>query len=179
MAIKTASGSDLRNSLSSGLVLLNTTSFSGVSSQSINDVFSATYDNYRIIFSSNISTGNNNQLRVRMRVAGSDNSTSNYFFAGFQLNSNASTGVAFSGETQTSGQLLILDTGVRMMGSMDVLSPFLSQKTIITGLGQRVANHNMTMNFVEVELTTSFTGFTIFPNTGTITGEVSVYGYNK
>jgi hypothetical protein len=34
MAIKTASGSGLSNSLSSGLVLLNTTSFSGVASQS-------------------------------------------------------------------------------------------------------------------------------------------------
>jgi len=29
-----------------GLILLNTTSFSAVSSQSINDVFSATYDHY-------------------------------------------------------------------------------------------------------------------------------------
>jgi hypothetical protein len=32
-----------------GLVLLNTTSFSGVSSQSVNDVFSTTYQNYRVI----------------------------------------------------------------------------------------------------------------------------------
>jgi hypothetical protein len=32
----------------SGLTLINTTSFSGVASQSVNDVFSATYDNYRI-----------------------------------------------------------------------------------------------------------------------------------
>ena len=31
-----------------GMVLLNTTSFSGVASQSVNDVFSATYTNYRI-----------------------------------------------------------------------------------------------------------------------------------
>ena len=32
-----------------GMVLLNTTSFSGVSSGSVSDVFSATYENYRII----------------------------------------------------------------------------------------------------------------------------------
>ena len=32
-----------------GMVLLNTTSFSGVASQSFNSVFSATYDYYRII----------------------------------------------------------------------------------------------------------------------------------
>jgi hypothetical protein len=34
---------------SSGLTLINTTSFSGVSSQSINDVFSATYENYVVV----------------------------------------------------------------------------------------------------------------------------------
>ncbi len=34
-----------------GLVLLNTTSFSGVASQSINDVFSATYNHYLIVSS--------------------------------------------------------------------------------------------------------------------------------
>ena len=39
----------------SGLTLINTTSFSGVASQSVNDVFSSTYDNYRIVF--NIDTG--------------------------------------------------------------------------------------------------------------------------
>jgi len=35
-----------------GLVLLNTTSFSAVTSQSINDVFSTTYDNYLILINS-------------------------------------------------------------------------------------------------------------------------------
>ena len=33
----------------SALTLLNTTTFSAVASQSINDVFSATYDNYKIV----------------------------------------------------------------------------------------------------------------------------------
>jgi hypothetical protein len=34
-----------------GLIHINTTTFSGVSSQSVSSVFSSTYDNYRIIFS--------------------------------------------------------------------------------------------------------------------------------
>jgi hypothetical protein len=179
--LKKTSGTDLDvewGTASSGLTLINTTSFSGVSSQSVSDVFSTTYDNYKIIVAANSSTAANS-LRVRMRVSGADNSTSNYFFAGFQLNSNASTGVAFSGETQTSGQLVILDANVRMLATMDVLNPFLTEKTVFTGFGQRVGNHNMNMSFVEVELTTSFTGFTLFPASGTMTGTVSVYGYSK
>ncbi len=82
MAIKTASGSDLRNSLSSGLVLLNTTSFSAVSSQSVNDVFSATYENYFLLVRTTASSDN---INIRMRVSGSDDSTSNYHNLGLRI----------------------------------------------------------------------------------------------
>jgi len=59
MAIKTASGSDLRNSLSSGLVLLNTTSFSGVNSVSLpKNTFSSTYTHYKTILEITTSTSN-------------------------------------------------------------------------------------------------------------------------
>jgi hypothetical protein len=40
-----------------GLILISTTSFSGVASQPINDVFSATYDNYRILINATTLTG--------------------------------------------------------------------------------------------------------------------------
>ncbi len=59
------------------MVLLNTTSFSAVSSQSINDVFSATYDHYKLklwFFGASASGA----LSFRYRVGGADNTTSNY-----------------------------------------------------------------------------------------------------
>ena len=41
-----------------GMVLLNTTSFSGVSSQSFNNVFNASYENYKIIINLTDNTSN-------------------------------------------------------------------------------------------------------------------------
>jgi len=59
-----------------GLVHLNTTSFSGVATQSINNVFSAQYDNYKILI--DVSKSTTSFLQLRWRAAGTDNTTTNY-----------------------------------------------------------------------------------------------------
>ena len=48
-----------------GLTLINTTSFSGVSSQAINTVFNSTYTNYRVFFNIKLSSDTDVYLRVR------------------------------------------------------------------------------------------------------------------
>jgi hypothetical protein len=60
----------------SGLTLLNTTSFSGVSSQTFNDVFSTTYDNYKIIYAAE--AGSTVSNTIRLRVSGTDASGADY-----------------------------------------------------------------------------------------------------
>ena len=56
MSVKSFKTSGIKVDLApQGLVLLNTTSFSAVSSQSINDVFSATYTNYKIVLDTDAS----------------------------------------------------------------------------------------------------------------------------
>ena len=60
-----------------GLTLVNTTSFSGVASQSINDIFSATYENY--LFVANIEGSNQGvNFTARLRVSGTDASGADY-----------------------------------------------------------------------------------------------------
>jgi hypothetical protein len=60
-----------------GLIHINTTTFSNVASQSINDVFSATYKNYLLMIEvDNLSTAT---LRLRLRASGTDATTANYF----------------------------------------------------------------------------------------------------
>jgi hypothetical protein len=56
---------------SAGLTLINTTSFSGVASQSINDVFSTTYDNYLVLVEG-VGSGASSDLNFRLRVGGAD-----------------------------------------------------------------------------------------------------------
>jgi hypothetical protein len=169
-----------------GMVLLNTTSFSAVASQSINDVFSTTYTNYRIIVNQIPSAVSN--LNLRLRVSGTDASGNNYKYAAIGYNSNNTALNNYSGSGadvssfETIGQSQT--TGTDMFSVFDILNPFETKPTFIsgkiskfdsTGIGI-LADFNYTGRH---SLSTSYTGFTILTSTGTTTGSVSVYGYNK
>ena len=163
-----------------GMVLLNTTSFSGVATQSFNNVFSATYENYRVLFELT-ATSASPGINLRLRVGGVDASGGNYVGGGYIVRSTSAT---------VGGQDLNAGTNFELGGAnsgqssnryvMDFQSPFLAQRTghhtLATGFDGTSAygraqhsNHN---------LSTSYDGFTIFPSSGTITGKVAIYGYN-
>jgi len=162
-----------------GLVLLNTTSFSAVASQSINDVFSATYTNYKAIvnitaFSSDVDT-----FKMRLRVSGADDTGSIYRYnmtqrynGGFdQLTSTGTTDWVIHRYTRTVGYY----------GEFDFFNPFASN---VTGLYTTGANPNRdvtegSFTYASTNTTTSFTGFTFYPSAGTQTGTISIYGVNK
>lgn len=161
-----------------GLVHINTTSFSAVSSQSINDVFSATYENYFIIVTLTAASANN-AMNMRLRVSGSDDTGSNYNGGGFICRTTGST---VTGQDQNNGTAFELG-GMSSSSSqnayvIELLKPFLAEKSNFrvsasgadgtSGYGRYTANwHNAT---------TSYTGFTVYPSTGTITGKISTYG---
>jgi hypothetical protein len=162
----------------SGLVLLNTTSFSGVASQSINDVFSATYDSYRILINQYGTAAG--QLRFRYRVSGTDNSATNYrqqIFGGDGSLAFAGrdTGLTFHLPGRTKN-------GVSCISIFDVINPFPS-----TLRAQQVGSYNDNTDgsiaavsiASQLDVGTSYTGFTILAESGNMTGKVSVYGYNQ
>ena len=179
MAIKTASGSDLRNSLSSGLVLLNTTSFSGVASVSLPaNTFSTTYDSYLVILKCGISTAS--YMNGRLRSSGADDTTSNYQsgWTGIILNgggaSSDTAGAASNiwsriGYASGSGEIWIAYT---------FHNPKLTGRTMVTYQQTRidaVANSGGAI----FNAATSFDSASFLANSGTITGSVSAYGYNQ
>ena len=149
---------------------------SGVASQSINDVFSATYDNYRVIVTGLPSTGA--QLQFRYRVAGSDNSTASSYVRQ-RLNGNNTTISGFR-DTTTMFLLGFWNTTLVNTISMDIYNPFPATPT---GLHADTLTSSdsaqFQINFGTHNQSTSYTGFTIFPDAGTITGLVQVFGYNK
>ena len=164
-----------------GMVLLNTTSFSGVASQSVNDVFSATYENYKIIITiSDLSV--DGTTRLKLRVSGTDSSASYYSAyngiavdgAGFTFTeNNVSTGMVV-----TSG-----DGGTDNIYSYagDILKPFLAVSTLMSGISTSSKSDGTFVGMPGAtahQVATSYTGFSIIPASGTITGKVSVYGYN-
>lgn len=162
-----------------GLILLNTTNFSAVAAQPINDVFSANYDNYKIIL--DVVGSTTLSLNMRLRVSGADNSTSNY---AYQYVSGSNT--AISGARATGQTAWVLNGGQntdRSTFSIDIVSPFLNQVTAASYLSSlyysTAVNLLIGMQGMSFIGTTSFTGYSLIASTGSITGTVKTYGYNQ
>jgi hypothetical protein len=184
--LKKTSGTDLDvewGTASSGLTLINTTSFSGVSSFSLNaDTFSNTYDNYLLMITVNANSADC-QVRCRTRSAGSDETSAAYNFAYARYLSSGSN-VGTGGASNTSFFLGDLETNFngRAAYRVDFFSPKPATKTRIvfnaidsdsasvyaSGAGGGVLNND-----------TSYDSATVFVSTGTFGGSYSIFGYAK
>jgi len=163
-----------------GLTLINTTSFSAVASQSVNDVFSTTYDHYKIIIGNVIHATGLQNLSFRLRVAGSDVSTSTY---GYQLASFSNTVTSFS-RVQPANSAYIGDVanGAKSNVVIDMFAPFLAQRTDYIATNNYQGSSTSVkgvLNWGGNQNETSYTGFTLFPASGNISGSVSVFGVAK
>jgi hypothetical protein len=165
-----------------GMVLLNTISFSGVASQSFNDVFSATYDNYLVKFNNVSSSGSGISINARLRASGTDNTSSNYVRR--YLLSYATTTVAGGADTSTSfigvGKA---STSLANDATFTIANPFGTMTTTgishsVTG-GTSEASTEFGSTAFGTTVTTSYDGITFFPASGTFTGSISIYGFNK
>jgi hypothetical protein len=157
-----------------GMVLLNTTSFSAVASQSVNDVFSATYENYVILFNATHATGGD--VNIRLRVSSADASTN---YTNQRLFGNATTVTTSLNNTTTSWPINIGGGSSRKISRLEVFGPFLTQSTAaLNQFGDNGAGY-VGINTLGHTDSTSYTGFTLIASAGTLTGNVSVYGFNK
>jgi hypothetical protein len=162
-----------------GMVLLNTTSFSGVASFSFpNNTLSATYDYYRIVV--NITSGNA-FLAWRARSAGSDNSSSNYMWVRGFYNSNSTPGTSFAG----SGGLTTWGYLGSMNGSgivnAELVGLFATQKAqVVSHATQEDGATGIGHNFLSsgMNITTSYDSLSLISTSGNISGKASIYGYN-
>ena len=157
-----------------GMTLIKTQSFSAVSSVNIDNIFSATYDNYRILFKS---TGSGSIAGLfRLRASGVDLSTTVYSDETFAADSTTLSGARNT--SQTAARFTYMDTS-KSIASVDLFAPYLAETklyhstlargtTIITGVMTGFINQ-----------ATSYTGLTFITSAGTFTGEASIYGYNK
>ena len=161
-----------------GMVLLNTTSFSAVGSVSLPaNTFVTTYDNYQIVFSGLTSTACD--INVRLRAAGTDNSTANSYITQSLVSSN--TTVSAGRTTNNLWQYVsTFDTTLVNALVMDLFDPFLATPTGFSVNGVRSSSGGWTNTVVGTHnQTVSYDSMTFICSTGTFTGKVSVYGRNK
>ena len=112
---------------------------------------------------------------MRLRSSGTDATGSNYAWA---LGSNSyTTSGTFDGNTETSW--IVGNTGGAAANfNMDICNPNLAERTNF--LGQSLQSPAVWIGTGGTHtLDTAYTGFTIFPASGTLSGSLSVYGYNK
>lgn len=150
--------------------------FTGVSSISLNGVFSSTYDTYLVVLRGTISA--DNPIQFRLRAAGTDNSSANYYFQFLQA--SAATVAAGRFSMNSSHQLGNFDAAADYAVEMTVSTPAAAAYTII----KSDSSHQAEFTGIEIyrglhNLATAYDGFTLYPTGGTITGKARVYGYKN
>ena len=159
-------------------VLLNTTTFSAVSSQSVNDVFSSSYAYYRLYFTLTANSGTNAAIKLAMRVSGTDTQMTSEYIEHY---ATGLTGVE-STFGSTGGIFVKIHTtyGSFCKGVMDIIDPnTASVQTNSFGRFFGVNSAGQPLQYISTQYTegtTQFTGFTITPSTGTMSGTLRVYG---
>lgn len=164
----------------SGLVLLNTTSFSAVSSTSLAaNTFTSTYQNYRVIFVVN-SVSTTSSVNMRLRASGTDDTSANYDYQG--VTGVGSTASAFPANNDTTFQFFATSRDTASLVIMDIIQPQATAQTFVSGIsyvtdaGANQQTYGYTGRF---QLTTSFDAATFICSSGNFTGNYSVFAYNK
>ena len=156
------------DSIKPGLVLVAAQSFSAVSSVSVNNCFTTTYDNYVITASwigSTVTT-----LSLRVRVSGTDLSSTTYYWT---RTSGAGTNATSAQVAAAHGTSDYSSTTVTMFG------PALARQTGMTMVTDQTAGYDSYFGSGGVRNTTAYDGFSLIPGSGTITGSLRVYGYRN
>jgi hypothetical protein len=160
-----------------GMTLINTSSMSAVSSLSMNNIFSSTYSRYRILIYTTQSVAD--WINLRLRVSGTDNTTSNYFGSNIRRTGGANTG---TDAVATTGWSKFMFAGQKLSTiSFDIMNPFSSSLNTVTTStfgAQETSNAEVVTgtSYGLFNADTSFDGLSLI-STGTMTGQVKVYGY--
>jgi len=150
---------------------------SSVSSITVNDAFSTTYDNYLITIIGGSASANNADINIKFGAA-----TTGYKFTGIYMLTTASTVNSFA--SNSTGSIACGGASANGMASnVYVMSPFLSARTAV--ISQTAPTHSdmFRQEYAGfLDDATSYTSFIIAIAGGgqTLTGgTIRVYGYQK
>jgi hypothetical protein len=158
----------------SGLVYVKSQTIgSGVATVTVSDCFSATYDNYRILLSGTDASVGSQALKLTF----GSTATGYYGSMYYDLFDGSATGFV---RANNAANLWVGNsaTDADTSSSFDCNNPFNAQRTNVQGTYSGGGTSGWFAGILAN--TTSYTAFTLGPNTGTFTGgTISVYGYRK
>lgn len=148
--------------------------FSGVTSLSLNGVFSADFDNY-VVSIRHVTSSLGPNIGVRLRASGSDDAGTNY---SRQYVGADSTTILVARETsQNIAKILVGASAQRSGEFFSLYGPYLAQPTAMrVDSANGYANAYIRNAVATHSLSTSYDGFTLIPETGDFTGALQVYG---
>ena len=158
-----------------GLVFINKTSFSAVTSVAIDNVFSSTYEQYRVVFRATNSTTATTSMVFR---ASAVDTTTNYTTQFLAVNAGSITSNRFTGQSnfdlgggQAGPNHMVCD----MYGpNLAAVTSALFLENLTYGTGNIFVSHANAQNS-----STQFDGLKFSIDSGTFTGTVSVFGYQN
>jgi hypothetical protein len=159
-----------------GMTLLANLSFSSQATLTFANVFSATYEHYRLIY--RLSGTSNTSVTARMMTGttptsgGTDYTWSRGFWTGTSGFSNNGGSIGAANFTIAS-----LSTGGPATGYVDIYQPFLSLATMFNGMSQYATLGELLV--ARHSLSNSYTGLQLDGPAGSMTGSIQIYGYRS
>jgi hypothetical protein len=163
---------------SAGLVRIGSASLSA-NPTNITNVFSTTYKNYKIVIDNAVATGRGYMF---FRI-GANVSTSIYYYASMSrvssgttsnIEGNAQTFIRFTNwENATTSNIRAIGATIEIQNPFEALNTTLQENHAGGSIVDLWAGFSGGL----INDTTSYTGFTIGAESGTLTGTVTVYGY--
>jgi hypothetical protein len=165
-----------------GLTLINTTTLTGVTSQSVNSVFSATYTNYLVIFSTTSTSAAGSSFTMKLRVSGTDSSTT---YGAWLMGLNSAGTTTNNTSSSTSWYLTESHSSTTAgfnYAIVNLINPAKANQTLVNiqslGITTAAGQYLSTSGSGVHDTATAYDGFTLIRSSGTFTGSVSTYGYN-
>jgi hypothetical protein len=162
----------------SGLVLLNTTNFTAVATQALPaSSFTSTYRNYRVVWRHTQNTSNG-VITLRMRAAGTNATGADY--SAFGLYSGFSAGPTRINTTgATNWTITTVNSGNIGVIIFDITGPQVANQTMGFLNGFSTSGGDLISLVVQHGQSISYDSIDFISSVGTMTGQVSVYGYNE
>jgi hypothetical protein len=154
----------------SGMTLITNQTVTSSTTVNVNNVFSATYENYFVVGTLTGSAAQNGD--IRMRVAGADNSTaSSYVYE--KINADGASLTASKTTSDKWTGIFFTDADIAAQ-RMYFYRPFIAAQTGIDGTSTCQGNYLLLSGGIHNQ-NTSYTGFTLLLPSA-VSGEIKVYG---
>lgn len=160
---------------SPGLTLISSTTIgSAVSSVTVSDVFSSTYDNYRVFIS-----GGAGSTSLAFAITFGSTSTNYYAVSYYVLYGTATSNITNVNNGSSIPRVAGAST-TGLNGVIDIISPNLAEHTYVSANGNFSDQGGAGFSHGYLANTTQYTAFTLTCSTGNVTGgTIKVYGYKN